>query len=428
MQRVLVVDRRQQPLMPCHPARARALLHKGMAAVFRRYPFTIILLEWDSGQMQPLELKLDPGSRATGIALVALFRRGREMIWAGVLKHRGVAIKAGLNSRHIVRRSRRNRKCRYRPARFLNRKREKGCLPQSLQSRVDNVETWTQRLRRVAPVTEMAVEGNRFDTQALQDPEIHGIEYQRGTLFGYEVWEYLLEKWGRKCVYCDAENIPLEKDHVVPESKGGSNRVSNLVPSCHACNQGKGNRDLADFLAHEPKRQERIRKQLKTPLCDAAAMNATRNKLANTLEGLGLPLTQWTGGRTKFNREAQGYPKTHWLDAACVGNAGLQVIVPFGMMPLKIKATGRGKRQMCRMDKYGFPRTSSKARHTVHGFRTGDVVVASILNGRQTGRHVGRVAVRASGNFNIGTSRGTIQGIAYRYCQLVQRADGYCYL
>jgi 5-methylcytosine-specific restriction endonuclease McrA len=428
MQRVLAVDRRQQPLMPCHPARARALLRKGKAAVFRRYPFIIILLERDSGQAQPLELKLDPGSQATGIALVALFKRGREVIWAGVLKHRGVAIKAGLNSRHIVRRCRRNRKCRYRSARFLNRKREKGWLPPSLQARVSNVKTWTQRLCRAAPVTEVALEVARFDTQALQDPEIHGIEYRRGTLFGYEVWEYLLEKWGRKCVYCDAENVSLEKDHVVPESKGGSNRVSNLTLSCHACNQTKGNRDLADFLAHDPKRLERIRKQLRTSLCDAAAMNATRHKLAATLEGLGLLLTQWTGGRTKFNREAQGYAKMHWLDAACVGNTGLQVIVPFGMMPLKIKATGRGKRQMCRMDKYGFPRTRAKARRTVHGFRTGDMVVASILNGRHTGRHVGRVAVRASGNFNIRTSRGMIQGITYRYCRLVHRADGYCYL
>ncbi|MEL6526890.1 MAG: RRXRR domain-containing protein, partial [Chloroflexota bacterium] len=69
MQYVFVVDKNKEPLMPCHPARARELLKKGKAAVFRQYPFTIILLE--RGDTQETQVKVDPGSKTTGLAIVA---------------------------------------------------------------------------------------------------------------------------------------------------------------------------------------------------------------------------------------------------------------------------------------------------------------------------------------------------------------------
>ena len=56
MQRVFVLDANQQPLMPCHPARARELLSKGKAAVYRRYPFTIILKYTVEADNQPITL------------------------------------------------------------------------------------------------------------------------------------------------------------------------------------------------------------------------------------------------------------------------------------------------------------------------------------------------------------------------------------
>src|SRR5262245_27970449 len=126
MQRVLVIDKHKRPLMPCHPARARELLRKGKAAVFRRYPFTIILTEREGGATQPIAFKVDPGSKETGLALVADFQRGRRLIWAALLEHRGQQIKAALESRRALRRNRRNRHTRYRPARFDNRRRAEG--------------------------------------------------------------------------------------------------------------------------------------------------------------------------------------------------------------------------------------------------------------------------------------------------------------
>jgi 5-methylcytosine-specific restriction endonuclease McrA len=360
MQRVFVLDHNKQPLMPCHPARARKLLKKGKAAVYRRYPFTIIMTQRVGGDLQPVEIKFDPGSRTTGIALVGHFDRGSEVIWAGNLNHRGLQIKRNLDSRRAIRRARRNRKTRYRPARFLNQLRPKGWIQPSLRSRVLNVKNWMFKLSRLAPLTQIAVETVRFDTQKLQKPEISGVEYQQGELAGYELREYLLEKWDRQCAYCGAQNVPLEVEHIQPRSKEGSNRVSNLTLACTKCNQKKGNKDVKDFLKGKPDRLKKIQAQAKASLRDTAAVNATRYAIGEALKTFGFVISFSSGGRTKFNRTQQGYPKDHWIDAACVGESGAQVIIPTAITPLIITAKGRGSRQKCRMNQYGFPRTGPK--------------------------------------------------------------------
>jgi 5-methylcytosine-specific restriction endonuclease McrA len=193
------------------------LLRKGKAAVYRREPFTIILKYEIEEPVPPVELRIDPGSRTTGIVVVGKCKKGDQVVWACELEHRGLAVRDALTSRRAIRRGRRNRHTRYRQPRFDNRSRSAGWLPPSLMSRVNNVVTWAGKLNRIVPVASIAVETVRFDTQALQNPEISGVEYQRGTLFGYEVREYLLQKWGRKCAYCGAENVQLEIEHIIPK-------------------------------------------------------------------------------------------------------------------------------------------------------------------------------------------------------------------
>ncbi|MBA3534641.1 MAG: hypothetical protein H0T73_22205 [Ardenticatenales bacterium] len=135
-----------------------------------------------------------------------------------------------------------------------------------------------------------------------------------------------------------------------------------------------------------------------------------------------------TGGRTKWNRTLRGLPKTHWLDAACVGASTPHILWSAGVLrPLHIRATGHGSRQMCLMDKYGFPRTRAKQAKVVHGFQTGDIVRAVVPSGKKQGTYTGRVAVRATGSFNIRTTSGIVEGISYRYCRLRHRVDGYAY-
>jgi hypothetical protein len=272
------------------------------------------------------------------------------------------------------------------------------------------------------------MESVRFDMQRLENPEIEGVEYQQGTLFGYEVREYLLEKWKRKCFYCEATEVPLQIDHIVPRSKKGTNRVSNLTLACATCNQKKGNKDAKTFLAKQPEKYKALMAKAKASLSDAAAVNSTRLALRERLCGLGVALEVGSGGQTKYNRSVQEYRKTHWLDAVCVGASGEKVCVAFAQEVLEIRAMGRGSRQMCSVDRYGFPRTSPKARQKkVRGFQTGDMVEAVVPRGKKAGRYVGRVAVRSTGSFNIKTRSGTTQGISYQHCRILQHTDGYAY-
>jgi hypothetical protein len=119
---VFVVDSEKRPLAPCHPARARRLLMNGKAAIWRRYPCTIILKRAVAdAQPTPLRIKIDPGSKTTGLAI--LNDATGQVVWAGELTHRGQQVKARLDQRRACRRSRRQRHTRYRPARFLNRRR-----------------------------------------------------------------------------------------------------------------------------------------------------------------------------------------------------------------------------------------------------------------------------------------------------------------
>lgn len=427
MHYVFVLDSKRKQLMPCHPARARTLLKKGKAAVFHHIPFTIILNEKKNSVVQPVELKLDPGSKTTGIAVVVEGLCGRKAVWAGEINHRGRAIRDALFSRRQLRRGRRNRHTRYRPPRFDNRLKGRGWLAPSLHSRVNNCLTWALRLQRLVPIISISVETVRFDTQAMQNPEISGVEYQQGELAGYEIREYLLEKFDRRCVYCGIGQQPLQIEHVVPRARGGSDRVSNLVIACRACNETKGTRDIREFLTGQPEVLTSLLYRLKTPLKDAAAVNATRYVIGNGLLSLGLPVSFWSGGRTKCNRISQGYRKTHWLDAVCVGESGSHVYVPQSLQPLTITATGRGSRQMCGMDRFGFPRTSAKKSRSVYGFRTGDLVKVVIPVGKKTGTYFGRVAVRTSGSFNVKTKAGTVQGVSWKYCTKLHSADGYNY-
>jgi 5-methylcytosine-specific restriction endonuclease McrA len=418
---VFVLDTNRKPLNPCTPGVARGLLKAAKAKVFRRFPFTIILNKSVDTDPQPMQLKLDPGSQVTGIALV----QREKVVWAAELTHRGQQIKNALESRRALRRSRRNRKTPYRQPRFLNRTRPNGWLAPSLLHRVETTLTWVNRLRRYAPIAGISQELVRFDTQQLDNPEISGIEYRQGTLFGYEVREYLLNKWERKCAYCGAEHTALQVEHIYPRTKGGSNRISNLTLACEPCNIKKGTQDIEVFLKKKPDVLKRILAQAKRPLKDAAAVNSTRWALLNRLKQIGLPVLTGSGGKTKYNRIRLELPKRHYIDAACVGDVGELEIAT--NQPLLIKATGHGTRQMCRTDKFGFPSRHVPRDKFVKGFQTGDIVSSVVTSGKKVGTYVGRVAVRTTGSFNISTANGLIQGISHKYCSLVHRKDGYQY-
>ena len=426
MSKVFVVDRDKRPLNPIHPARARQLLRNGKASVFRKYPFTLILRNLcPDALINPLRLKIDPGAKITGMAIVN--DATGEVVWAGELQHRGFQIRNALTSRRQLRRSRRNRKTRYREPRFLNRTRPSEWLPPSLQSRVENIKTWVTKLKKFAPIKALSQELVRFDTQLMQNPNISSVGYQQGTLAGYETREYLLEVWNRQCTYCNAKDIPLQIEHIHARSKGGSNRISNLCLACEKCNQAKGNKSIEQFLKKKPDLLKRILAQAKKPLADNAAVNITRFTLLNALKETGLPVEIGTGGRTKFNRTKQGLEKRHWIDAACVGASTLGLIIK-GVKPLVMTAKGYGTRQSCRTDKYGFPIRHCSREKLHFGFHTGDIVKAVVTTGKKVGIYFGRLATRKSGSFNISTKNGLVQGISHKFCTHIHKKDGYSYV
>jgi len=285
------------------------------------------------------------------------------------------------------------------------------------------------RLRRYLPITAISQEIVRFDMQKMQNPEISGVEYQQGTLFGFEVREYLLDKWHRRCGYCGAQNTRLEVDHIVPRSHGGSDRVSNLTLSCEPCNKKKSNRPAALFLAKKPEVLQKLQRQAKAPLKDAAAVNSTRYALLERLKATGLPVEIASGGRTKFNRSERQIPKTHWLDAACVGASTPEVLQWEAVKPLAIKAMGHGKRQVVGTDKYGFPKGQPKCK-PAHPYRTGDFVSAAVPKGTYAGTYTARriVKLTAEKRVNIRNDLGQVFPFQAQYVTArVFTADGYDY-
>jgi len=424
---VFVLSNTKKPLMPTNPARARKLLTAGKAAVYRLHPFTIILKDRADGDIQPVEVKIDPGSKTTGIALVGHFeQQGAVILFGANLKHRGQAIKNNLESRCSLRRGRRGRKTRYREARVLNRTRMAGWLPPSVESRVNNTESIIRQLAARCPITEAAVELVKFDLQAMVNPEISGVEYQQGELAGYEVREYLLEKWQHTCAYCGKKDVPLQVEHIHPKANGGSHRVSNLTLACQPCNQRKSSRPIDEFLKDKPEILRKIKAQATAPLQDAAAVNAARWALVNRFK-VEMPVTTGSGGRTKFNRTRQGYAKDHWIDAACVGESGERVTIPDGMKPLAITAKGRGTHQVVRTDRFGFPRGKAGRIKRVHGFSTGDIVKLVQPAGKYAGTYIARLAgIRVTGMLDIKTTVGSITA-SWKNFQLIQRNDGFEY-
>ena len=225
----------------------------------------------------------------------------------------------------------------------------------------------------------------------------------------------------------------LEVEHETPRSRGGTDRVSNLAIACDTCNDAKGKRtpeEWAEALRDSQKAIDlarvancsRVRVQSKAPLKDAAAVNATRWALWRRLSGLGLPVEAGSGGRTKFNRARLGLPKEHWLDAACVGASTPEGLRIEAGPIIRVTATGHGRRQRCRTDKYGLPVQHSVRRKRFLGFQTGDIVRAVMPRGKYEGIRIGRIAIRFRLSFRLSGTN-----VHPKRLTLLHRADGYAY-
>jgi len=391
---VFVVDAKRQPLMPCTPGRARELLTKQRAAVLRRTPFTIVLKDRVGGGIQPLDVKLDPGSKTTGLALVIHGKNGSRVIYALHLHHRGNAIQKALLQRRSYRSNRRARHTRYRARRFLNRTRRDGWLPPSVQSRVDHIVTWVKRLQRFTPLNMVFTEHVQFDLQRLKHPETRHVTPGTSDTFGMEMRSYLRMAHNYTCQYCHGASGDkrLTWDHIVPRSRHGSDSLDNATLACYTCNQSKSNLSIEAWIAslttsnahHTAIRQyaPKVRAQRRT-LRDAAAVNSSNNALFKSLSTF-VPIVRTPSWVTHMNRTSLRAPKEHWVDAACVDTPPSCPIDPT-LKPLNAHAVGHVSRRMVRTDSYGFPSTRPKGSSTLRGVRTGDIVTYTLMSGRRQG-------------------------------------------
>jgi len=324
---VYVLNMRGKPLMPTTPQKARKLIKNEKAKVMQRTPFVIQLKHATGETTEPIVLGLDSGYQFAGFSAST---EKKELI-SGELELRK-DISKNLTQKRQYRRTRRN-KLWYRKPRFNNRvsTMKKGWFAPSINHKLDSHKKLIREIKQILPITKVIVEVATFDAHKMKKPEITGVEYQQGELQGYEVKEYLLEKWKRKCVYCKKTGLKLEVEHIIPKSRGGSNRVDNLTISCRKCNLKKGNKTAEEF--GHPRIQEQAKQFLKaTPF-----MNVVRTHLVTDL---GCDTTY--GYVTKHDRIKLGLKKTHFNDAFVIAGGRKQK----RSKVLQVKQIRRNKRSI----------------------------------------------------------------------------------
>ena len=356
-----VLTKTRRPLAPCHPRRDRSLVRKGKASFKHRYGIRCIVLHKTQvpklKKSSRVELRMDPGSRTTGIAITRDHPDGSRSALIGIeLHHQGRDITKRLAKRRQLRRNRRYRKTRFRKPRFDNRAKPQGWLPPSILSKLQNTLTWTGRLSKLLSITGIHVETNVFDPQLLRNSEIQGVQYQQGPLYRTNLRAAVLHRDGNRCVYCDrsGKNNKLELDHVKPRSDNGSDRYDNLVASCQGCNRRKGSLPLEQFLSRRPARLAQIQAKLGQDLADATHMNIILPELINTLRDQGWTVTRHSAATTAAGRGICNVDKAHHTDAALTGCPARLRCLPEA--PITIRTTGRGNRQRIILDKFGTPR------------------------------------------------------------------------
>ena len=366
---VPVLDREGQPVAPTRPSRARRWLESGRAVrVWKNGHFAVQLAdtEADNCVTPEMSINVNPGDRTTGMTVTLNTPDGTaEVVRACEVKHRGHTISERMKARRSHRKDRRGR-LRRRPARFNNRTRSPNWLSPSMKSRLANITTTAGHLTQLFPVTELKLETCKFDPRLMQDPDVEGTEYQTSERGRMQVREYILQRDGRTCQYRQkcrgGKDRKLELDHIVPESRGGAYRISNLVTACRECNQAKGSRSIEEFLARNPERLGKVRAQLKEPLASATHMNQLMPLLIKALEAFGLPLLQTDAVTTAHTRRVLEIRKTHANDAACLGEPKRVMNIPETVQT--IESTGHGNRQMLTyLSKHGTPRCKAGPEH-----------------------------------------------------------------
>ena len=397
---VYVLNMHGEALMPCKPRKARLLLKEKKAKVVNRTPFTIQLLYGSSGYMQPVNLGVDAGSKYIGLSATT----SKNELFKATVELRQDIPKL-LESRRILRRGRRNRKLRYRPARFNNRG-KKGKLAPSIQHKIDSHLTIIKKVCGFIPVKNIIVETAEFDPHKLKNPDIQGTGYQHGDAMGfYNVKAAVLSRDNYTCQICKAQNTQLQVHHIQFRSQGGSNSMENLITLCKEC--------------HEKIHKKELKFNKKVPsFKHASHMNIMRKKLVESLKNEFDNVFETFGYLTKYNREKLGISKSHCNDAFVISHN-------FNAKPYNIEFLYRKVRRHNRQIHKSKPgkggtRQRNQSTYIVNNFRRFDKVRYKGIECFITGK-------RSSGYFQLKKFDGTVisQGVNSKRLKLLEPIKGW---
>ena len=390
--------------MPCSEAKARHLLEEHKAVIVNHTPFTIRLNFVVDDITQPVTLGVDAGYETIGLSATT----ETKVLFEAEVENR-TDVRKLVEARRSLRRSRRNRKTRYRAPRFDNRRRPDGWLPPSVEQRVRTHENAVRMVCKLLPVSKIIVEVAAFDIQKINNPDIEGEGYQNGIQKGYEnVKAYVRERDNCTCQHCRgrSKDRRLEVHHLVHRRDGGSNRPENLITLCATCH--------AKYHAGQIKLSN---VKPKSGFRGATFMTSTRWTLVNRLKAeYGNDKVSVTYGYiTKCDRETAGLEKTHHIDARCIsGNPNAE---PNGRVYQIVKHRSHNRKLFKTLTTKGGIRKRNQSARVVYGFRLFDKV---ILNGERGYIH----SKRTSGYFHVKRFDGTdiSKGISYRKLTFVECA------
>ncbi len=267
-------------------------------------PFTIQLLYGSSGYTQAVSLGVDAGTHHIGVSATT----GKHVLFEAEVLPR-TDIQALLATRRQFRRQRRQRKTRYRKARFLNRKKPVGWLAPSLQHKVACHLKAIRLVHRILPVGRTTLEVAQFDLQKIRHPEIEGQEYQQGPQLGFwNVREYVLARDGHTCQWCKGKSIdPILNVHHIESRKTSGDSPDNLITLCKTCHD----------LMHRTHQEHKLERK-SSSFRDATQMGIIRWSIYEQAKAL-FPNVQLTYGYiTKHTRITHELEKSHLNDARCI--------------------------------------------------------------------------------------------------------------
>ena len=303
--RVFVKNMRGEPLMPCKPQKARKLLKAKKAKIISYKPFTIQLTIATGETTQDVDIGVDTGSSHIGICI----RSNDKVLAKGEITLRN-DVKSLLDIRRTLRRSRRNRKTRYRQSRFLNRKKHGGWLPPSIQSKINNEFMWIDRFCSLVPNPRLHIEVGKFDVAKMINPDIQGKEYQEGQAKGYyDVRYFVFARDNYTCQVCGkSKGKILQTHHIVYRSNGGTNRADNLITVCTDCHTHE-NHQPSGILYKWQEKHKKV-KQYKEPVF----MNIIIRRIFEKYPDAEITY----GSETVIKRKNLGLEKTHYNDAIAI--------------------------------------------------------------------------------------------------------------